>query len=362
MLPGVPWAQQNPVPGSSEDRAQSAKETVSGLGVIVNVGSTDGVHVVYADGYRIRIHTPATAVTFSGALKSLDDVGPDTWIRYEGMRDETGAVVARRAEFYPAGTRKAFTTLGPRKSKRAPDYQAVKQDSLLDADGHFVNPRTKVRYSDAGGPCGWHRVPADAALQERVERVGMRLVPAYQKELAQDSPSRIPFRFYAVAEDKVRSVFACNTGLVLVPKNVVERLENDDQLAAVLADGVAFNLVRQQTTAVDALEMSTEVAAGFAGGAPGMWAAGPAAGAVIGRERMLRLERQCARIALQLMSLGGYDPWQAPEAWRRLGPRDMPQDGQALEYTREGKYQLGILNAQYKRAGVASADGRDTQR
>jgi predicted Zn-dependent protease len=267
-------------------------------------------------------------------------------------------VVARTAEFYPAGTRKAFTAMGPRKAKPAPDYQEVKQDSLLDADGRFVSPRTKVRYSDAGGPCGWHRVPADEALQERVERVGMRLVPEYQKQLAQDAPSRIPFRFYAVAEEKVRSVLACNTGLVLVPKNVVERLENDDQLAAVLADGVAFNLVRQQTTAADRLEISTEVAAAFVGG----WAAVPAAEALIGRERMLRLERECARIALQVMAEAGYDPWQAPEAWRRLGSREMPKDLQSVEYTREGRYQLSILNVQYKKASAASAAGGDAQR
>jgi hypothetical protein len=89
--------------------------------------------------------------------------------------------------------------------------------------------------SDAGGICGWHRFPANIALQARVSRVGLSLVPAYQKQLADDSPSKIYFRFYAVDEASIRSDLSCNAGLILVPKQVVERLQNDDQLAALLA-------------------------------------------------------------------------------------------------------------------------------
>jgi hypothetical protein len=109
--------------------------------------------VFHADGYRIRVHS--TAVTaFSGRLKTLGDVVPGTWIHFERSRDDTGMLVARKAEFFPPGSRKAFTALGPRKAKPSPDYQPVTRDGLLDADGNFVPSHTKVRYSDAGGPCG----------------------------------------------------------------------------------------------------------------------------------------------------------------------------------------------------------------
>lgn len=346
-------------------RAQSATQTanpaasaepesiLSGVGVILKVDFAGPEPVFEADGYRIRIAAGAST-TFSGTLKSLADVGPDVWIRYKGQRDDTGVVVASAADFFPAGTRKGVSTMGPRKASHAEDYKPIKQDALLDADGHLRGAHTKVRYSDAGGPCGWHRVPADEALQERVERIGMRLVPAYQVALKADDPSRISFRFYAVAEDKLRSVLGCNMGLVLVPKNVVERMQNDDQLAAVLADGVAANLQRQFFTITprEAEALGIETAGVFLPGVAG--AAGMAGqfgaefvGNALMRPELLRFEQQQARIALQLMADAGYDPWQAPEAWRLLAPRDLPKDTGTLPYTREGAYQLKILKLQY---------------
>jgi hypothetical protein len=54
-------------------------------------------------------------------------------------------------------------------------------------------------------------------------------------------------------------------------------------------------------------------------------------------------------MALQLVADAGFNPWQAPEAWRLLAPKDAPQDVQSLKYTHEGKYQLSILKLQYKR-------------
>ena len=342
-------AQADPAADASGSSGNSDQK-LSGLAVVVKVASIAGDPLFHADGYRIRVRS-GTVTAFSGRLKSLVDVVPGTWIHFEGVRDDTGVLIARKAEFFPPGSRKAFAAMGTRKAKHAPDYQPVTRDGLLDADGHFVNPHTKVRYSDAGGPCGWHRVPADQALQERVERIGMRLVPVFQKQLPPDNPSRIAFRFYAVTDDKVRSVFACNLGLVLVPKDVVERLQNDDQLAAVLADGVAFNLQRQLVT-ISPLELvagGSEVAAFIPALFPAGYIAGDVAEGIVGHEMDARLQRELARIALQLVADAGFDPWQAPEGWRLLASKDPTRDIQSLKYTREGKYQLSILKLQYKR-------------
>jgi hypothetical protein len=150
-----------------------------------------------------------------------------------------------------------------------------------------------------------------------------------------------------VEDDKVRSVFACKPGLVLVPKNAVERLQNDDQLAAVLADGVAVNLVRQLFT-VGPLQLS-ELGAEAATAVPYVptMLAGSAAAAAIEHEAALKLQRQCGRISLQLLSDAGFDPRQAPEAWRLLEPKDLPADIASLKYTREGQYQLRVLKRMY---------------
>ncbi|MGB6691599.1 MAG: hypothetical protein WBE76_27495 [Terracidiphilus sp.] len=318
------------------------------MAVVIKVTSIAGDPVFHADGYRIRVHSSA-GTAFSGGLKALADVVPGTWIHFEGVRDDTGVLVASRAEFFAPGSRRALTAMGPRKAEHAPDYQPVMHDGLLDANGNFVNPHTKVRYSDAGGPCGWHRVPADPALQERVERIGMRLVPAFQKQLRPDNPASIPFRFYAIADDRIRSAFACNLGLVLVPKSVMERLQNDDQLASVLAEAVAFHMQRQLVTIspLHLVDDGSEVAkltmfpAGFV--------AGEVVEEIVSHEFEGRLKQELARMALQLVADAGFDPWQAPEAWRLLAPRDPPRDIRSLNYTPEGKYQLSILKLQYKR-------------
>jgi hypothetical protein len=346
-----PSSAGQPDPGAqtSGDNSENRGLKLSGLALVVNVRSIDGDHVFQADGYRVRVDA-TTETAFSGSLKTLADVVPGSWIHFEGVLDQTGVLAARKAEFFPPGFRRVFTAMGPKNTKNTEDYQPITHDSLLDAGGHFVNPHTKVRLSDAGGSCGWHRVPADQQLQERVERIGMSIVPAYQKQLPPNDPSRIPFRFYAVADDKFRSVLACNLGLVLVPKNVVGRLQNDEQLAAVLADGVAFNLQRQLVTITlaDGAGVSADVAGALVGGGLGLWATDVLVERTIGREVALRLERARARISLQLLADAGYDPWQAPEAWRLLAPNEAPKDLQALTYTREGKYQLSILNLQYK--------------
>ena len=44
------------------------------------------------------------------------------------------------------------------------------------------------------------------------------------------------------------------------------------------------------------------------------------------------LEEQRGRIALSLMADAGYDPWQAPEAWRLMQPKRLPGDVSALPY------------------------------
>ena len=174
---GAQPAQAEPGADAGDGSGNSGQK-LSGLAVIVKAASIAGDLLFHSDGYRIRVQS-GTVTGFSGGLKTLADVVPGSWIHFEGVRDDTGVLVARKAEFFPPGSRKSLTAMGPRKAKYAPDYQPVTRDSILDADGHFVSPHTKFRLSDAGGPCGWHRLPADPPLQERVERIGMQLVPAF---------------------------------------------------------------------------------------------------------------------------------------------------------------------------------------
>lgn len=321
---------------------------IQGFGVIDKVIAAGPEPVFQADGFRIRIGS-GTAVTYGGDLKTLVDVGTNTWVKYEGKRDASGVLVATRARFVRARQGKVKPAL--------PDSLPT-QPSLIDANGRLVSAHTKVRLSDAGGVCGWHKVTMDQALQERVRRVGMKVIPEYQKQLPDDSPSKIHFRIYVIEEPSFREDLECVEGLILVPRQVVERLVNEDQLAAIMANGVAYSIeaqsarLRTEILGLEGAELAGDVAGGFVGGV-GVGAL--VGGLVVNHEIELQMREQTGRIALALMADAGYDPWQAPETWRLLAPKKLPGDVKALPYPDRAGYQLGILNLQYKetRAGAA---------
>ena len=77
------------------------------------------------------------------------------------------------------------------------------------------------------------------AMQARVKKIGQKLMPQYQQDLPDADPSKLHFRFQLVDEPKLRDTMIWPSGVILVPKQVMERMENDSELAAVLADAVA---------------------------------------------------------------------------------------------------------------------------
>lgn len=327
------------------------KKKLSGMGLIDKVISNGPEPVFRADGYLIRI-TGLTDAKFRGALKTLADVRTNTWLAYEGKRDATGVLVASKVTFIPDKPPKARASQPTGLQDKAPNT-----DSIIDADGHFESARAKVRMSAAGGWCGWHKVPADPALQERVWRLGMSVVPAYMKQLRADDPAKIHFRFYAIDERKIRADIVCNEGLILIPKQIVARLKNDDQLTALLADGVAYNLqMHSALLAKEFLEAFGGELAGYVAGffVPGVDIATDIGTDVAVHKIEVQMEEQRGRVALALMADAGQDPRQAPEAWRLLAPKNLPKDAAKLKYPSRSGYQLGILNLQYrdKAAGV----------
>jgi hypothetical protein len=346
-------------------------ERLSGIGVIDKVVSPGPEATFRADGYQIRI-TSSTDLTFADKLNSLADIDTNIWIRYEGKRDKNGVLIASKVTFLPAKPAAYRKLLGggedpesglmpasqrhakkpapnpyfdPPKPEIDPETgNRVDFEKTLDMDGNLTED-AGIRFGALGG---WHTIPADKALQERVRRVGARIVPDYQKALAADHPSKIHFRFYAVDYDKFRGVMCPLTGLILIPKQVVERLQNDDQLAAVLTNGVAYNLQRQaaRISADNRVLTGAYVAIAFAPAIVFL----PALDAAVSTANKITigLYEERARIALVLLSDAGYNPRQAPEAWRLLAPKHLPSDTRTLPYGDFSGYQLSILNLQYR--------------
>ncbi|HEU5351618.1 MAG TPA: DUF5666 domain-containing protein [Terracidiphilus sp.] len=309
------------------------RETVSGAGVIERVTVSGPGHLFHVDGYDVLVDS-GTQTHFAGGLTGIGDVGTNMWVRFEGQRNSSGEVVASTAHFVkPKFPRH-------KRDPRAVQVTTFPPGSLIDFDGSFRTDREKHRLEDAGGWCGWYPVPEVPALQERIRRIGMREVPEFERNLPDDDPSKIPFRFYVVVEKDIRSEIYCSNGLVVVPLDVVERLQNDDQLAAVLADGIAAQMQMQQERLAHVLGVAgVEFASYYVAGITGY--------EVAKIEIRRKMERQHGALALSLMADAGYDPWQAPEAWRLLKPRQLPRNLKKLKYPARSKYLLEILRLQY---------------
>jgi len=360
------------------------KQKLTGSGVIYRVISSGLNPVFEAGGYIIQT-TAATQVIFKGDLKSLAGVSTNDWVHYEGKRNKNGVLVATKAVFMPAKPSKIKTVKGfenvdlhfqspgsapgpssasssapPTPASASPTGSASSPSSAPQSAPDVKNSEVQANVS-AGQPAGAvgdgsiklglfrSKVPADSALQSRISRIGMSLVPAYQKELAKDDPSKIDFRFYAVDDKRLRSEFCSLDGVVLMPIQMLPRLKSDDQLAAVLADGIAYNLQRESVRTIEenrailGSELAGDILNSFVPGAGLIYL--PVAIAAGRMEQPMEEER--GRIALALMKDAGYDPWSAPEAWRLLSSKHEPSDPNLLSYTSLGAYQMSVLRLQY---------------
>jgi hypothetical protein len=310
---------------------------VFGVGVIDKVASAGPQPVFRADGYLIRL-SPATKCSFHGEVKSLSDVSPNTWLRFQAKRGKDGLLDASTAGFFRVKAKAV---------KHAPDAHTIEMNFV--PPDLAANKDGNINLGVLGKP---RPILADVALQSRVMRVGADVVPAYQKAMADDDPFKVVFRFYAI-DNEPACLEGCvlHGGLTLISKQSVDRLKNDSQLAAVLAECVVNQLQRQGAGV--AREGFRQLGATMAEDA-GLIAISPLFAVPeeitwsIEKVEIERLEQR-QRLALALVDDAGYDPWQAPEAWRLLAPKHLPQDIESLKYPPRSEYQLGTLNLLYPR-------------
>ena len=310
---------------------------LTGFGPIGKVISSGPEPIFRADGYPIRI-SPSAQVSFHGEVHSLADVGPNTWLHYEARRGPDGILVASRAVFFSVPPKRVKTVNGVEDVKMQydpPDFDKHK-------DGRVM----------MGVVGTWYPIPADHDVQDRVSRIAMSLVPAAQRSLPDSDPAKIHFHFYVVDNPKLR-YWICSPrgGLILFPKNLLVRFPNDSQLAAVLGEAVAYILQRQGMSNL----MSQHKALGEELGSLAVYGLSPLAGAALDMAGALpdkkivdRLTEQRGRLLLAMMADAGYDPWQAPEAFRIVTVKEMPNNITFVKYPDFSGYLLGVLSLQYR--------------
>lgn len=281
------------------------------------VGAPDSGLIVRADGYRIRI-TRKTTIKWNPPLQSLAEVKAGDWIKYKGKQDAAGVLVAASVEIGPNAISSGEEKL---RAKGEYDPSAVtaeaKQNYLKDG---FAGG---CRGSYVRG-CDPRRFPPfkDAMMQARIEKIGNSLIPAYQRALPDSDPTKIDFRFQVIDTKLIRDAFTLPSGIILVPHQVVERMQNDSQLAAILADAIAHVLERQQYRAEG--KQKGAIAATLAGVATTPYGGGyiAAEGMTAEREILTEEAEQGCRVSLSLLHDAGYDIDQAPMAWWLLDPMD----------------------------------------
>lgn len=169
------------------------------------------------------------------------------------------------------------------------------------------------------------------AIQTYVSKIGRNLIPQYQKELDRNHPAKIDFNFYVI-KDSTFNACAYPDGSIFVHSTLLEEIENEAQLAAILgheiahvtyehsrknfesnkkiklgAEGVKLlgTVVERQTnTSIPIADLSVVVAS-FGGKA-------------LSSKYSRDLENQADRNGLTYMINGGYDPREAARIWKRL--------------------------------------------
>ncbi len=246
-------------------------------------------------------------------LELLDQIGPNTFMTYEGRRQPDGSISASRMEFVRGEIEKGEANLWRQLEP------TVKGASFLAGKPGELRIRKIGRY----------KLLPNADVQAYVERIGEGLVPAFQRNMAPSDPNKIHFRFYVV-EAKEPNAFALANGVVVLDAPMFDIFENEAQLAAVLGHEITHTIekhswheLQYHKKKLTALKIGGAVAAGF--GAYGIQDITNMVEGAVRNGYSRALENQADREGLANMVAAGYDPREAPNVWkamtRHLGDR-----------------------------------------
>ncbi len=255
----------------------------------------------------------ADEFTDSEPLKDIAQVKPGMIVTFEGTTKPDGMVLATRLVFLKNELEKGEDGLWK-------SMKITEKASNLTAD-----EPGELKVSSVGK----YKLLPNEEVQKYVERVGQSLIPAYQKNLADDDLQKIHFKFYVI-RDKTPNAFALANGVVVVNSGMLTMLENEAQLAAVLAHEIShatqehtWRQMNKDKNKRTALMVGSLAASLFAPGVGTMLELINSA-MVNGYSR--RLEDQADRIGLDYMVAADYDPREAPRVWKIMSRKtgDMP--------------------------------------
>lgn len=235
-------------------------------------------------------------------LNSLDQVVPGVYMTYKGRENEDGSVVADSVVFVKNEKTKQEKNLWKELRAKAKEAKNPNAFSTLKVAG------TK------------YKILPEKEVQDYVAKLGQALIPAYQKNLADDDENKIPFNFNVVFE-KGFNAGAYATGTVVIHHDVFDYLENEAQLAFLLSHEIAHatqeHTIRAQNKdkgKKTGLFIGRVFAAAMGYGLLANSLALTEAAMINGYKR--NQENQADRIGLSYMLAAGYDLREAPRTWK----------------------------------------------
>ena len=250
---------------------------------------------------QIRAESRATS---SIPVFSRNLFQPNTWVFYHAAQAADGSINATQLRLWP-------------------NQVNIKEKKYWKQFAAKIQPPSYSSHSS--GSIKFKHLRAiqilpDQAVQNWVSKLGMELIPPYQKSLPETDASKIHFSFYvvqatastlhneAIMVGGLRAlknpnfqdvVVAMPSGLILIPNSTLSRIHNKAQLAAILS--YAITTVLQKHAYFVSISLRNTGNADWGAYAQGSFA-------IFRNEQKLR-------IGIRQMYLAGYDIREAPFAW-----------------------------------------------
>jgi predicted Zn-dependent protease len=153
----------------------------------------------------------------------------------------------------------------------------------------------------------------DKAAQDRVSRVGWKMLSAIEAKLAtqgRNNPYHDAFAFTLLADPETVNAFALPGGQVFITRALYKDLETDGQLAGVLGHEIGHVIERHSNKqmAKNQLIQGLATAGGMAGGDQQSMQMAQQAAQMISMKYGREDELQADSWGVRLSAMGGYDP------------------------------------------------------
>lgn len=238
-------------------------------------------------------------------VTSLDQIAVGVLLTYEGQRQiSDGAIAAERIEVVNNDLEDGEAKLWKSLKVSSKPAQAFQPGELkIDKVGKFK------------------LLPSDE-VQQYVTRMGNRLIPAYQRDLPEGTPHKIPFRFYVV-QNEAANAFALPNGIIVIHSGLIDLLDNEAQLAAVVGHEIAHS-VQEHSWRQMQYHKKKRVGLAILGAVAAAYGQYDLSNLVsmvqgaIQNGHSRSLENQADRVGLEYMVSAGYDPREAPRVWKLM--------------------------------------------